>query len=106
MEPYAIIQTGSKQYLVRKGDVIDVELLDGVAEGQEVIFQEVLFTFDGSKASLGTPTVGNAAVKGRFIAHTRGEKVVAYKYKKRKNYHKKIGHRQNYLRVEISDLVM
>ncbi|WP_348663736.1 50S ribosomal protein L21 [Chlamydia vaughanii] len=106
MEPYAIIQTGSKQYQVRQGDVIDVELLDDISEGQEIVFQEVLFTFDGSKASLGTPTVTNAVVKGELLSRVRGEKVIAYKYKRRKNYHRKIGHRQNYLRVKISNLVM
>ncbi|EPP35468.1 ribosomal protein L21 [Chlamydia ibidis] len=106
MEPYAIIQTGSKQYQVRKGDVIDVELLDGVSEGQEVTFKEVLFAFDGSKAFVGAPVVSTACVKGELLAQVRGEKVFAYKYKRRKNYHRKVGHRQNYLRVRISDLVM
>ena len=107
MEPYAVIQTGNKQYQVRKGDVIDVELLDGISEeNKEVLFQEVLFTFDGEKASVGAPIIGRAVVKGELVSFVRGEKVVAYKYKKRKNYHKKIGHRQNYLRVKICDLVM
>ncbi|BAE81582.1 50S ribosomal protein L21 [Chlamydia felis Fe/C-56] len=106
MKPYAIIQTGNKQYQVSEGDVIDVELLDGVSEGQEVVFEQVLFTFDGSKASLGTPTVSNAVVKGEMLSRVRGEKVIAYKYKRRKNYHRKTGHRQNYLRVKISNLVM
>ncbi|ADZ18355.1 MULTISPECIES: 50S ribosomal protein L21 [Chlamydia] len=106
MKSYAIIQTGSKQYQVSEGDIIDVELLDGVSEGQEVVFDQVLFTFDGSKVSLGTPTVKNAVVKGELLSRVRGEKVIAYKYKRRKNYHRKIGHRQNYLRVKISNLVM
>ncbi|QXE27369.1 50S ribosomal protein L21 [Chlamydia buteonis] len=106
MKSYAIIQTGSKQYQVSEGDIIDVELLDGVSEGQEVVFDQVLFTFDGSKVSLGTPTVKNAVVKGELLSQVRGEKVIAYKYKRRKNYHRKIGHRQNYLRVKISNLVI
>lgn len=106
MDPYAIIQTGSKQYQVRQGDVIDVELLDGISEGGEIVFEQVLFTFDGSKASLGTPTVSKALVKGELLSRIRGEKVIAYKYKRRKNYHRKIGHRQNYLRVRINSLVM
>lgn len=106
MKSYAIIQTGSKQYQVSEGDIIDVELLDGVSEGQEIVFDQVLFTFDGSKVSLGTPTVKNAVVKGELLSRVRGEKVIAYKYKRRKNYHRKIGHRQNYHRVKISNLVM
>lgn len=106
MEPYAIIQTGSKQYEVRQGDIIDVELLDNVSQDQEVVFENVLFTFDGSRASVGTPVVANALVKGTLLGEVRGEKVVAYKYKRRKNYHRKTGHRQNYLRVKISSLTV
>lgn len=106
MKPYAIIQTGGKQYIVRQGDIIDVELLDGVSEGQEVIFREVLFTFDGDKANLGKPVVDGAIVKGESLSQVRGEKVIAYKFKRRKNYHRKVGHRQNYLRVRINDLVI
>ncbi|WP_139414153.1 50S ribosomal protein L21 [Chlamydia abortus] len=106
MKSYAVIQTGGKQYQVSEGDIIDVELLDDVSEGQEIVFDQVLFTFDGSKVSLGTPTVKNAVVKGELLSRVRGEKVIAYKYKRRKNYHRKIGHRQNYLRVKVSNLVM
>lgn len=105
MEPYAIIQTGSKQYTVSKGDVIDIEQIKDISSGQDILFQEVLFIFDGSKASLGAPVVENAVVKGQVISQVRGEKVVAYKYKRRKNYHRKHGHRQNYFRVKISELV-
>ncbi|WP_100934583.1 50S ribosomal protein L21 [Candidatus Chlamydia corallus] len=106
MEPYAVIQTGSKQYQVRAGDVIDVELLGDLASGKEVIFEDVLFVFDGTKASLGSPTVANAQVKAQYLSHVKGEKVIAYKYKKRKNYHRKHGHRQKYLRVKILELVI
>lgn len=106
MKPYAIIQTGSKQYTVSKGDVIDVELMTNVSGDQEVVFQDVLFVSDGSKASLGAPVVENAVVKGQILSAVRGEKVVAYKYKRRKNYHRKVGHRQNYFRVKISELVV
>ncbi|AAP98496.1 ribosomal protein L21 [Chlamydia pneumoniae TW-183] len=106
MEPYAVIQTGSKQYQVRSGDVIDVELLGEVASDKEVIFQDVLFVFDGTKASLGSPTIANAQVKAEYLSHVKGEKVVAYKYKKRKNYHRKHGHRQKYLRVKIREILI
>ncbi|WP_201456678.1 50S ribosomal protein L21 [Chlamydia sp. 17-3921] len=106
MDPYAIILTGSKQYQVRSGDVIDVELLDNISENQEVIFEEVLFIFDGYKAVIGSPIVKNAVVKAEFLSNVKGEKVIAYKYKKRKNYHIKHGHRQKYLRVKIKELVI
>ncbi|AGW37703.1 50S ribosomal protein L21 [Chlamydia pecorum] len=106
MDPYAIIFTGSKQYQVRQGDIIDVELLDNVSENQEVLFGEVLFAFDGSKSVVGSPTVANAVVKAECLANVKGEKVTAYKYKKRKNYHIKHGHRQKYHRVRIKELVI
>ncbi|SPN73665.1 50S ribosomal protein L21,50S ribosomal protein L21,ribosomal protein L21,Ribosomal prokaryotic L21 protein [Chlamydia serpentis] len=106
MEPYAVVQTGSKQYQVRVGDVIDVELLDDVASDKEIIFRDVLFVFDGTKAFLGSPTLASAEVKAKYLSLVKGEKVVAYKYKKRKNYHRKHGHRQKYLRVKICELVI
>ncbi|ANH78340.1 50S ribosomal protein L21 [Candidatus Chlamydia sanziniae] len=106
MEPYAIIQTGSKQYQVRAGDVIDVELLDSIAESKEIIFEEVLFAFDGRQVAIGKPTVAHAKVVAEYLSHAKGEKVIAYKYKKRKNYHRKLGHRQKYLRVKINKLMI
>lgn len=102
---YAIIKTGGKQYKVSKGDVIDVELSD-IDDKKEIIFSEVLFFSHEGKSLVGCPFIDNASVKGELLSSIRGEKVIAYKYKRRKNYHKKIGHRQNYLRVKIKELVV
>ena len=97
---YAIIQTGGKQYRVKKGDVIDVELLKDSKE--KVEFKEILLFNDGKKTVVGTPTVPKTSVKGKILGEVKGPKVVAYKFKKRKNYRRKVGHRQRYNRVEIT----
>lgn len=100
---YAIIETGGKQYKVKKGDVIDVELLND-ASGNQVQFNQVLFINDGKHSKVGTPTVDASKVLGEIIDHVKGPKVVAYKYKQRKNVRRKVGHRQNYSRVKIVDI--
>jgi large subunit ribosomal protein L21 len=100
---FAIIQTGGKQYRIQKGDVIDVELIDGSA-GETIEFKDVLCANDGSKVSVGTPILEKALVKGEVLEIAPGPKVIAYKYKKRKNYHRKVGHRQKYTRVKITEI--
>lgn len=102
---YAIIRTGSKQYNVKKGDVIDVELLG--SDSKEVEFKEVLFINNGTASKVGTPHIENAVVKGELLADDiKGPKVISYNFKRRKNYHRKIGHRQHYSRVRIKDIVV
>ena len=101
---YAIIKTGGKQYRVAKGDVIEVELLP--AENNLVAFDQVLFLNDGSKIEVGKPTVNGCQVKGELLENTLGPKVIAFKYKRRKNYRRKVGHRQKYAKVKITDIVV
>ena len=100
---YAIIETGGKQYRVEKGDVIDVELLE--AQESTIEFGNVLFINDGSGVKLGNPYVVKSHVKAELLQEVKGPKVVAFKYKKRKGYRRKVGHRQRYLRVKITDIV-
>ncbi len=100
---YAIIRTGSKQYRVAKGDVIDVELL-GSEPGDDVLFKDVLFLQTGTVSKVGAPTVTGCVVRGKMVGVVQGPKVFAMKYKRRKNYHRKVGHRQQYARVEITDI--
>lgn len=102
MLEYAIIKTGGKQYRVEKGDMIDVELFEE-EEGGKITFQEVLLLHDGRETKIGTPIVANAAVYGEIVDRVRGPKVIAYKYKRRKNYRRKVGHRQKYIRVRIKE---
>jgi large subunit ribosomal protein L21 len=102
---YAIIQTGSKQYKVKKGDVINVELVDGEV-GKQVEFRDVLFVADESgKTTIGKPTIAGCAVQGQFMAIAKGPKISSVKYKKRKNEYRKFGHRQKYSQVKITDIV-
>ena len=99
---YAIIETGGKQYRVEKGDVIEVELL-GTDKGA-VEFKEVLFVNDGKVTMIGTPHVAKCLVKGEVLGEIKGPKVVSFKYKKRKSYHRKVGHRQKYAKVKITEI--
>jgi len=98
---YAIIETGGKQYRVEEGDVIDVELLEAK---DKIEFNNVLFLNTGKTAKVGKPHVEGVRVLGELLQEVRGPKVISFKYKKRKNYRKKKGHRQNYLRVKITEI--
>ena len=98
---YAIIATGGKQYRVSEGDVIYIEKLD-VELDSEVNFP-VLF-LGGDKVVVGTPEVKGASVKGKVLQHGRGQKIVVYKFKAKKNYRRKQGHRQPFTKVEITGI--
>ena len=99
---YAIIETGGKQYRVQQGDVICVEKL-GAAVGQTVCFDHVLVLGEGEGIQVGTPYVGTA-VEGKVVEEGKGKKVIIFKYKAKKDYRKKQGHRQPYTMVEITGL--
>jgi large subunit ribosomal protein L21 len=96
---FAVIRTGGKQYKVAKGDVLRVELLPGDA-GASVTFSEVLMA--GSK--VGAPLLAGASVAGEIVAQERADKVVAFKKKRRKNTHRKRGHRQHLTKVKITEI--
>ena len=99
---YAIIRTGGKQYKVEAGDVISVEKLD-VEVGATVSF-DVLMLCDGENVSVGQPTVSGASVKAEVLEHGKAKKVIVFKYKPKKNYRKKQGHRQPYTKVKITEV--
>jgi large subunit ribosomal protein L21 len=99
---YAIIETGGKQYRVEEGDVLDVELLE--AEG-EIKFDKVLLVHDGNAPKVGLPHVAKCSVHAEVIGMEKGPKVIAFKYKKCKNYRLLRGHRQKYSRVKITKIV-
>jgi large subunit ribosomal protein L21 len=98
---YAIIQTGSKQYRVKTGDVIHVEKLEAEA-GAQVAFSEVVLLAKGDAHQVGQPYVAGAVVRGVMQELVKGPKVINYRYKKRKRYHRKQGHRQTYSQVQIT----
>ena len=99
----AVIKTGGKQYSVNKGDVIDVELLAG-NPGDEVEFKEVLMVADEGVTTVGSPVVDSAVVKAKILGTKKGEKLIIFKFRRRKNFRKKTGHRQKYTSVEITDI--
>ena len=97
---YAVIVSGGKQYRVTKGDTIYVEKLD--QEADSTVSFDVLMLGSDEGVKIGTPTVAGAKVEGKIVGQVKGEKVIIYKYKSKKNYHRKAGHRQNYTKVEIT----
>ena len=99
---YAIIATGGKQYTVKEGDEIVIEKL-GVEAGQTVTFDEVLFV-GGENAKIGNPTVAGATVSATVVKEGRCKKVVFCKYKAKKGYTRKNGHRQPFTRVKIEKI--
>jgi large subunit ribosomal protein L21 len=101
---YAIIETGGKQYRVEKGDIIDVELLDAKA-GEKVEFAHVLFINNAGAVKIGNPHIAKSAVQGELMQEVKGPKEIAFKYKQRKPFRRKVGHRQRYARVKIIEII-
>ncbi len=99
---YAIIATGGKQYRVSEGDVIYIEKIDAQVDST-VSFDVLLMGNDGD-VKIGMPVVEGVKVEGKVVGQIRGEKIVVYKYKSKKNYRRKQGHRQPYTKVEITKI--
>lgn len=100
---YAVIKAGGKQYKVQEGDIIRVEKLDA-EEGSTVQFNEVLALSNDNGLKVGTPLVEGAAVEASVMGHGKGKKIIVFKYKPKKNYRKKQGHRQPYTQVQITKI--
>ncbi len=101
---YAVVQTGGKQYRVTEGDVICVEKLAAEA-GQTVVLDEVLAVGEGSDLKLGAPFVEGAAVNAEVLENGKAEKVIIFKYKAKKDYRRKKGHRQPFTKLQIKAIV-
>lgn len=99
---FAIIKTGGRQYRVAEGDTIDVDLLEAKA-GKQIELSEVLMHADGNKITHGMPIAG-AKVTAEIVEHRKDRKVVAYKFKRRKGYHRTVGHRRKLTRVKIKSI--
>lgn len=97
---FAIIKTGGKQFKVQNGDVIFVEKLN--AEIGESVSFDVLMLEDNGEVKIGAPIVEDAKVSGKVLAHGKEKKILIYKYKSKKNYHRRAGHRQPFTKVEIT----
>jgi len=100
----AIFETGGKQYKAEKGIVIDVELLAGKKEGDAVSFDKVLMLSKKGALEIGTPYVKDATVEAKILNLIKDDKVTSFKFKRKTNYHRTIGHRQRYARVKIEDI--
>jgi large subunit ribosomal protein L21 len=100
MEAYAVIETGGKQYRVQKGSVLDVEHLEGDV-GSNVQVSRVLALSNGEALRVGTPEVEGGSVTVSIVQQFRGEKLIAFRKKRRKGYHKKKGHRQELTRIKV-----
>ena len=100
---YAVIMTGGKQYRVTEGDVINVEKLEAEA-GKTLTIKEVLAVEKDGVINVGTPYVSGASVKAEVVEHGKGQKVVIYKYKAKKDSKKKQGHRQPYTQLQIKSI--
>lgn len=100
---YAVILTGGKQYQVKEGDIIKVEKLD-VEQGSTIDFNEVLLISGEGSTAVGSPYVEGAKVSAEVLEHGKGKKIVVFKYKAKKGYSKKQGHRQPYTALKISSI--
>ena len=100
---YAVLETGSKQYRVSAGDTVQIERLP-VEAGQSVTFDRVLLVSNDGKVAVGSPTVADATIVGDVVEHIRGVKTIAFKMKRRKGYHKTIGHRQELTVIKIKEI--
>ena len=99
---YAIIKTGGKQYRVQQDDVIEIEKINLEDGAKDISFDEVLAVNKDGELTVGTPVVENAVVKGEVLEVAKASKVIVYKYKSKKDYRKKQGHRQPFMKVKIT----
>src|SRR4029079_3935476 len=100
---YAIIRTGGRQFRVVEGDTLDVDLLD-VEPGKTATFGDVLLFADGKDGTHGSPLVSGAKVTAEVLEQRKDKKVVAFKYKRRKGYHRTVGHRRKLTRIKIKTI--
>ena len=100
---YAIIRTGGRQFRVAEGDTLDVDLLD-VEPGKTATFGDVLLFADGKDVTHGNPLVSGAKVTAEVLEQRKDKKVVAFKYKRRKGYHRTVGHRRKLTRIKIKTI--
>ena len=102
---YAVVATGGKQYKVQEGQVLRVEKIDGDV-GAPVNFDQVLLFNDGENVNVGQPVLENATVSGHIVEQGKARKIIVFKYKRRKRFRRKQGHRQQFTAVKIDTITM
>ena len=100
---FAVFRSGGKQHRVKSGDLIDVEKLE-VPVGERITINDVLMVYGDGEVKIGTPTVEGASIVATVVDHYKDKKVIVYKFKRRKNYRRKKGHRQWYTRLRIEEI--
>jgi large subunit ribosomal protein L21 len=101
---YAVIKSGGKQYTVREGETLDVELLP-IAPGESVELDQVLMVGEGANVTVGQPLVAGAKVVADVVSHGKGDKIIVFEYKAKTRYRRKTGHRQQFTRLAIREIV-
>ena len=101
--PFAVIATGGKQYVVREGDVLQVELLGDHKEGDKITFDQVLMSDDGKTSKIGTPLTGGK-VTATYVGEKKGKKITIIRYKAKSNRDRRIGHRQHFAEIKIEKI--
>lgn len=102
---YAVVRSGARQYRAEVGDTLLVERLPGEV-GQQLELEEVLLVADGEQVKIGQPTVGGARVKATVVAQEKGPKIRVFKYRPKERYRRRAGHRQNYTRLQVDEIVV
>ncbi len=100
---FAVIETGGKQYRVAEGETVYVEKLEG-AVGDSVNFDQVLMVGSGEDVTIGNPALGSASVSGEIVEHGKDKRLIVFKFKRRKDYKRKNGHRQHFTAVKITSV--
>lgn len=100
---YAVVSSGGKQYKVKEGETIRVEKIPGDV-GAAVSFDDILMLADGETVNIGTPVVENAVVEGHIVQQGKAPKIIVFKYKRRKRYRRKAGHRQQFTAIQIDTI--
>jgi large subunit ribosomal protein L21 len=100
---YAIVDSGGKQYKVQEGEILRVEKLAGEV-GDDVSFDKILMFSDGENVNIGTPLLEDVAVSGHIVEQGKAKKIIVFKYKRRKRYRRKQGHRQQFTAIKIDSI--
>jgi len=100
---YAVVSTGGKQYRIQEGDILRVEKIPGEV-GTPITFENVLLYSDGEKMSIGQPVLENISVNGHIVEQGKAKKIIVFKYKRRKRFRRKQGHRQQFTAVKIDKI--
>jgi large subunit ribosomal protein L21 len=104
MDVYAIIRDRGMQYRVEKGQVVNIDLIDA-EPGSQIELSEVLLIGDGDVVQVGVPLLSGAVVKAEVLGMKKGEKIIVFRYRNKKRYRRRTGHRQRYTEIKISDIV-